>query len=282
MNLTTFSFTSSDGLALFGRLWLSQSAQSKGTLYLVHGLGEHSGRYAHLAKVVNNVGYHLSSFDLRGHGLSKGKRGHSQGLDQYLDDIESFIQVTSEKINSNIPQFLYGHSLGANFVLYYGLERIIKLNGIIATSPAFATTSPPPKIKVALAKLMAKTMPGFTLKNGLETKALSRNTAVVKAYRDDVYVHDFISAQLGMDLLNSGQYLLDNAANWHLPLLLVHGDADRITSPQASQKFAQFANGNVTFFLMPDYYHEIHNDFGADRYFEILINWLDQHTGSID
>lgn len=282
MNLTTFTFSGSDGLALFGRLWHSQSAKTKGTIYLVHGLGEHSGRYAHLADVVNHAGYHLTSFDLRGHGLSEGKRGHSQGLEQYLHDIDTFIHVTSEKIDSNLPRFLYGHSLGGNFVLYYGIDRTPKLSGIIATGPVLATTSPTPKIKVALAKIMAKLMPGFTLKNGLETEALSRNAAVVKAYKDDVYVHDLISARLGMDLLYSGRYLLENAANWHLPLLLVHGDADRITSPQASQKFAQSANGNVTFNLLPDYYHEIHNDIGADRYFDMLIKWLDQHIGSVN
>lgn len=121
-------------------------------------------------------------------------------------------------------------------------------------------------------------MPAFTLKNGLETEALSRNQAVVKAYRDDVYVHDKISAQLGMDLLISGQFALENSANWKLPLLLVHGSADRISSPEASEQFAQSANGQVTFHLFEDYYHEIHNDMGSEAFSELLISWLDQQT----
>lgn len=278
MNLTTFTFSSSNDLPLFARIWRSPRTQPKGIIHLVHGLGEHSGRYAHLAETLGEAGYHVASFDLPGHGLSKGKRGYSPGLDQILDDIQIFIQIISEKIGHSLPNYLYGHSLGGNFTTCFGLRKPDSVSAMVVTSPVFQTTSPPPKNKVRLARVMSKVMPGFTLKNGLEIEALSRNKAVVKAYRDDVYVHDKISAQLGMDLLISGQFALENSANWKLPLLLVHGSADRISSHLASEQFAQSANGQVNFHLFKDYYHEIHNDMGSEAFSELLISWLDQQT----
>jgi len=273
-----FTFKSTDDLSLSGRAWMVPSGQPKGVVNLVHGLGEHSGRYAHVGEALVEAGYHLVGFDLRGHGLSGGKRGHTPDIEHLMDDISIFMRESTHRFGEDAPTFLYGHSLGGNLVLDYGLRRHPDLAGVIATSPALETTTPTPKAKVALAKFMAKLIPQFTLSNGLETAALSRDSAVVKAYQDDIYVHDKLSAKLGLYILESGRNILDNAKEWDLPLLLMHGTADRICSSQASAKFAKTASDEVDLVLWEDYYHEIHNDFGKEEVLSKLINWLDDHS----
>jgi alpha-beta hydrolase superfamily lysophospholipase len=278
MNPTSFTFTSKDGISLFGRVWISPSSQPKGIVYLVHGLGEHSGRYDHVGKTLTNTGYHLASFDLRGHGLSEGRRGHTPGLSYLMDDIRLFMVESSKKLGNSLPKFIYGHSLGGNLVISFGLQNHSDFTGAIVTSPVIRTTTPPPSAKVMLAKFMANVAPGFTLKNGLETDALSRNKAIVKAYRDDVYVHDFITARLGLDLLESGRMALENANKWVKPMLLMHGAADRITCPIASKEFAEKAGNLVEFILWEESFHELHNDFGSEQVITKMIHWLDKNV----
>jgi len=278
MNHTSFTFSSKEGLSLLGRTWLSNREKPLGIVHLVNGLGEHSGRYAHVAETLNDAGYHFTGFDLRGHGLSEGKRGYTPDFEHLLDDIQISLTETASKFNRPLPIFLYGHSLGANLVLNYALRRKHDLAGVIATAPSLRLAFKPSKIKLLIGRLMAKIMPSFTMSNSLEIDALSRDKAVVKAYRDDVYVHDRISARLAIDLFESGQYALDHAQDWKIPLLLMHGTADRITSHQASQEFAEKSSKKVDLVFWEDYYHEIHNDFGSDAVLAKMITWLDKKT----
>jgi acylglycerol lipase len=278
MNPASFTFTSKDGLSLFGRAWISPSSQPKGTVHLVHGLGEHSGRYDHIGKALTNAGYHLASFDLRGHGLSEGPRGHTPGLSYLMDDIRLFMVESSKHLGNSLPNFIYGHSLGGILVISFGLQNQSDFLGAIVTSPWIRTTAPPPKAKIVLAKFMANVAPGFTLKTGLKTDALSRNAAIVKAYRDDVYIHDYISARLGLDILESGRMALEIANKWQKPMLLMHGAADRITCPIASQEFAEKAGDPVEFVLWKESFHELHNDFVSEQVINKMIHWMDKNV----
>ncbi len=108
----TFNFKTNDGLTMLGRVWQT-TGTPKGIVNLVHGLGEHTGRYAHIAEALTKIGYNLIGFDLRGHGLSEGKRGHTPDYDYIMDDVELFLEKSSEFFGSDQPHFLYGHSLGA-------------------------------------------------------------------------------------------------------------------------------------------------------------------------
>lgn len=282
MNHTSFTFSTKDGLSLLGRAWLSTTEKPKGMVHLVHGLGEHSGRYAHVAETMNEAGYHFAGFDLRGHGLSEGKKGYTPDFDHLLDDIQVSLTETTSRFGQSLPTFLYGHSLGANLVINYALRRNPDMAGIIATAPSLRLAFKPPKAKLLMGKLMAKIMPGFTMSSALDINALSRDKAVVKAYQDDVYIHDRVSAKLAMDIIESGQYALDHAQEWELPLLLMHGTGDRITSHQASQEFANNTSGAVDLVLWKNYYHEIHDDFGSDAVLEKMVAWLDEKTRPVN
>lgn len=276
MEHTSFTFSSNNGLSLLGRIWGAQQANPKGIVHLVHGLGEHTARYSHVAEALVEAGFIVVGFDLRGHGLSEGRRGHTPDFEYLLNDMQIFLEDSHQRVGDSLPSFLYGHSLGGVLVINYILCRQPKLTGAIVTSPTLALAYEPSKIKLFLARLMAKLMPTFSLKNGLETTALSRDLAVVKAYEDDVYVHDTLSARLGLDILESGSFALEHAQNWKMPLLLMHGTADRITSHKASRQFADKAGGSVDLVLWEDYYHELQNDLGNKMVIKKLISWLEE------
>ena len=124
--------TTPDGQKLFGREWLPDQAPL-GVVCLVHGLGEHTGRYTHLANALTAEGYALAGYDLRGHGRSEGKRGHASSYEALLDDIELLLKAVNEQFSGS-PTFLYGHSLGGNLVLNYVLRRKPGLTGVIVDS----------------------------------------------------------------------------------------------------------------------------------------------------
>lgn len=276
MQSGTFNFNASDNLTLFGRVWQSEVTPVKGVVNLVHGLGEHSGRYAHIAEALTKAGYHFIAFDLRGHGLSEGKRGHTPNYDQLLNDVDQFLVKSKQIVSADLPNFLYGHSLGGGIVINYGLRRQNTLKGIIATDPALELAFKPSGFTLWMGKLMANLAPAFSMDNGLELAALSRDVAIVQAYKNDALVHSKMSAKLGMALLDSGRYAMDHAEEWTLPLLLMHGTADRITSSEASRKFAENAKSGVTLRLWDGYYHEIHNDIGKSDVIAAMIDWLDK------
>ena len=278
MKHSTFKFSSKDGLELFGRAWQTEDKHPKGIIHLIHGLGEHSGRYDPVAKALTKAGYHMDGFDLRGHGLSEGKRGHTPSLDHFLDDISLFLDESGKLLDTSLPSFIYGHSLGGLLVLNYGFVHPERVSGAIVSDPALALSFRPPQLMWMIAQIMAKIVPTFSSNNALDVNALSRDAAVVKAYQDDVLVHDQISASHVVDMLGRGEKLIARAEDWTLPLLLMHGTEDRIASVEASRTFAEKAGPIVTFVPWEGYYHEVHNDIGKEKVIEKMISWLDDQV----
>jgi acylglycerol lipase len=272
-----FGWQTEDGLRLYAQGWQPET-EPRGVVCLVHGLGEHSGRYTHLAGFLNQAGYALLAFDLRGHGRSEGQRGHTPSYEVLLDDIAHFLAEAAERYPDH-SRFLYGHSLGGGLVIEYALRRRPRLAGVIATGPLLRTAFQPPAWKLTLAKIMCSLWPTLALSNELDRQALSRDPEVVRAYNEDPLVHDRLSARLGMDMLQSGLWALEHAAEFPLPLLLMHGGADRITSPQASREFAAQAGEVCTLKIWDGFYHEIHNEPEQQQVFEYLLEWLNGALG---
>jgi alpha-beta hydrolase superfamily lysophospholipase len=243
----------------------------------VHGLGEHSGRYHYVAERLTDAGFAVISFDLRGHGRSEGPRGYAASYDLILDDITHLLKEAGERF-PRIPRFLYGHSLGGNLVITYVLRRQPQIAGVISTSPGLATGEPVPPWKMTLARLLYRTMPAMSLANGLDLSNLSRDPAIIQAYQVDPLVHDRISARLGMDMMEAGQYALQHARDFHLPLLLMQGSADHIVSPEMTQKFASQVPGDCTLKVWEGYYHETHNEPTKDQVILFMIDWLGKHV----
>lgn len=267
-----FGWKTEDGTEIYAQGWEPDTA-SKAVVCLVHGLGEHSGRYAHVAGAFGQAGLTILALDQRGHGKTLGPRGHAPSFEAFMDDIGRLIQEADRRC-PGLPKYLYGHSMGGGFVLNYVLQRRPQLAGVIASAPALETAFRPPAWKVALGKLLAGCWPGFSLPNGLEVEVISRDPEVIRRYLRDPLVHDRLSARLGIDLLRQGQWVLDHAGEFSLPLLLMHGSADRLTSVRASREFAARVGDGCTLKIWEGLFHELHNEPEKNSVMVYVIDWL--------
>ena len=275
MEISEWIWKSCNGLDMYARGWTPQG-EPKAVIMLVHGLGEHVARYDHVASALTEKGYALLGFDLCGHGKSGGPRGHTPSYDALMDDITDFFKQIEERYPGP-PRFLYGHSLGGNLVLNYALRCKPDLRGVIATGPWLKLAIDPPASQVTLGRLMNGIAPGFTQHSKLNTNGLSHDKLVVSEYENDPLVHDKISARLFVEIYETGLWALEHAAEFPLPLLLMHGAADPITSAKASQEFAEKAGDKVTLKVWDGLYHEIHNEPEQGQVFAYMLDWLGNH-----
>jgi alpha-beta hydrolase superfamily lysophospholipase len=262
-----------DGIALYAQRW-EPDEEAKAVLCLVHGLGEHSSRYRHWADKFTGAGYSVLALDLRGHGKSGGLRGDAPSFDHIVDDV-SLLAVDAESRYPGKPSFIYGHSLGGLIALYYLIQRQPDFTGAIITNPGLRTALELQKTKVALARILGSITPKLTLQSGLEQVALSRDPAVIEAYRNDPLVHDRISARMGKSTLEAIDYIFSHANRIELPLLLMHGSDDRIAFCTGSEELSSRLPEKCTLKLWKGFYHELHNEQEKDEIFGFIINWLD-------
>ncbi len=274
MNHYETNWKSHDGLELFAQAWEPGAVRPKAVACLVHGLGEHSSRYAHVAKALTKQGFILFTFDLRGHGRSAGVRGHVSSIEDFMRDIDLLVEQARSRYAS-LPLFLYGHSLGGILVLYHGLTRAPKVKGVIATSSGLRTALENQAMKVFLVKTLGALMPRTTLVSGLDPKGLSRDGNVVQAYVDDPLVHGFASFGFGKAMLGVPKWMLERAGDFSLPLLLMHGKDDAIAFPSGSIEFAASLKEKCTLVLWDGAYHELHNEPEKEEVFQTMTIWMD-------
>jgi alpha-beta hydrolase superfamily lysophospholipase len=270
--LFEFECITGDGLRLYGRGWRPDGTP-KAVICLVHGLGEHSGRYRHVADHLTRRGSALLAVDLRGHGRSEGRRGHTPGYETLMEDISHLLSEAGKRFDG-IPLFLYGHSMGGNLVINYAIRRNPRLRGVIASAPLLRTAFDPPRWKTILGEIMRIAWPTMSTSNGLPTRYLSRDPAVVSDYDGDPLVHDRVTVSF-LDIRRAGLWALERAGDFPLPLLLMHGGEDRITSSQASIEFAAEAGDVCTLKIWDGFYHEVHNEPGKEKVLACISEWLD-------
>lgn len=266
------TLTAKDKLPLFTRAWKVENP--KAVIALIHGFGEHSGRYAHFADFFNKSGYSIYALDNRGHGKSEGKRGHTPKYETYLDDIEVFLDYVHAQ-NKNTEIYLYGHSMGGNLVLNYLLRRKPAVKGVIVTGPWIQLAFEPKPILVTMGKLMRSIVPTFTQSSGLQQEHISKDPKVVEAYKQDPLVHGNISAAASLGLLEAASFLNTYEGEVPAPLLIMHGDEDLLTSQPASEAFAKRLKGKVTYKKWEGLYHEIHNEPQQLAVFNYTLGWLE-------
>ena len=262
------------GLTLFAREWRA-SQNPKAMITLIHGLGEHCGRYHHVADYFSKHNINITSFDLQGHGKSEGARGYISTHEILMDDLELFLNITTANF-PDIPIFIYGHSLGAVIALAFAIKRKPLIRGIIATAPSLKVAQPVPPIKITLAKTMNTLFPAFSMDSGLDRSGLSRDKSILKAYNEDPLVHSQISARLGMFLINEGMWLLDHADELTMETLLMAGSLDRIISVPAIRDFASKSN-RVTLKFWDGLYHEIHNEPEKEQVLDFILEWVQKY-----
>ncbi|HEY5729067.1 MAG TPA: lysophospholipase [Anaerolineales bacterium] len=267
-----------DDVTFYMQGW-EPEGKPKAIVCLIHGLGEHTGRYAHAGKALNDAGYALFGFDLRGHGKTGGARGHIPSLDVALQDIHQFVGFQRQNF-PGIPLFLYGHSLGGMLTLAYAIEYGKELQGVIATGAGFRSPLEEQKAKISLIKILGSLLPGLTLPSGLDPATISRDHTVVQKYMDDPLVHGRLSAGLGKAMLTGVNLCFSRAKEIKPPLLLMHGTEDRLVYASGSEEFARLAsesNADVTLKLWDGLHHEIHNEPEQAEVFKAMTEWLGKH-----
>lgn len=253
-----------------------QPKNTKAVVLLVHGMGEYATRYENFVIpyfVKNSIG--VLTYDQFGHGKTEGKRGHNPGFEALLDCLQEMLNKLIQ-IFGNKPTFLYGHSMGGNVVINYVLKRENNLKGVIATSPFLKLAFEPPSWKISLGKLLQKFTPSVTMNNELELEAISRDKKEVEKYRKDLLIHNKISPNYSIVFMETGAWALAHADGLKIPMLLMHGTGDRITSHLASEEFARGAKEFVSLKLYNGAYHELHNDIIKNEVLEEMVNWIDK------
>jgi len=191
-----------DGILLYMRRWDVESP--KAAICLVHGLGEHSGRYEHVAKFFNRNNISFSAFDLRGHGRSEGRRGHAE-YEKLLDDIELFLQ----SCEYSCPKIIYGHSMGGNLALNFLLRRDADVAGGIISAPFLRLPKELPKYLYFVLKILNVIAPSIQLSNGINPELISRDEEVVKNYISDPLVHNKISPRFILQSIEAGKWAIE-------------------------------------------------------------------------
>jgi alpha-beta hydrolase superfamily lysophospholipase len=251
----------------------------RAVLAIVHGLGGHGGLFGNVAQYLVSKNYAVYSLDLRGHGRSQGERGYINSWSEFRDDARTFLQAIATQ-QPGCPCFLLGHSMGSIVALEYVLRcptEASTLQGVIALAPALGQVAISP-FKLILARLLSQVWPRFTLNTGIDLSVASRDPEVLAAYAQDSLRHCRGSARLATQYLDTVTWIQEHAADWRLPLLILHGGADQVALPQGGYVFFQ----QVTILdkerrEYPGVYHEIHNDLNYQQMLADLENWLERH-----
>jgi acylglycerol lipase len=273
MAYTEYTIKAFDGLNLYAQRW-TPSGTPKAVVHLVHGLGEHSGRYKYVAQEFNKAGYVFNAMDLRGHGKSEGARGYAPGFSTLVSDIE-FLIKSGRADYPGIPQFLYGHSLGGSLVLFYRLTSKLNVDAVISTSPLFKPGARVPAAKVMFAHVMSDIAPKLTLTNGLQRPWLSRDGREVRDYSNDPLVHDKISCRMGWELLKNGEWVHAHMKEIRGPILMVVGTREKIVDYQKIVDAAKGLDDRVELKVWEGLYHETHNEPEKQQVIGYNIAWLD-------
>lgn len=270
---TQTTFRSDDGLKLFSQSWVPQG-EVRAVLALVHGIGEHSGRYSNLVDSISHSGFAVAAFDHRGHGRSPGKRGHINSWKEYREDVRAFLDYVRVRFPDR-PVFLYGHSLGSLIVLDYVLAYPRGLAGLIVSGTALQPVGVARGHLVALARVLSRLLPAFSVSLGIDPSTLSRDAAVVQAYRDDPLVHSRVTMRWGTESLAAIERVRSRAAEISLPLLVLHGEADRINSVEGGRELYQAVSSpDKQICIYPGGSHEPHNDVDHLIVSRDIARWL--------
>ena len=270
-----------DGALLACYDWaLPRHATPRGTVLLVHGLGEHMGRYDALAQDINRWGFAVRGYDHYGHGQSQGQPGTLPSDTRLLDDLAEMVDATREHMARSMapgaPLILLGHSLGGLVVGRFVALNMRPVDALVMSSPALDPgLSPVQKLLLATLPHIA---PNLCVSNGLDTRYLSHDDAVAQAYRADRYCHDRVSGRLARFIADAGPATVAQAARWTVPTLLLFAGSDRLVNPAGSRAFAAAApQSMVTVQAFEPLYHEIFNEAEPARreVLAVLRGWLD-------
>lgn len=254
--------------------WVLPATPPLGTVLLVHGLGEHAGRYGELAAHLHQWGFAVRAYDQQGHGRSEGARGDMRRPGSLQADLNRVIDDTRQRpALQGQPLILLGHSMGGLVVARTLAEQLRPVDAAVLSSPALGAF--PTFFQNLLLASLPRVAPHLRVDNGLKTDFVSRDPDVVKAYKADPLVHRRISAGLAAWILQKGSQTVAEAAQWSVPTLVLYAGQDRLVNAQASADFVHAAPKDVVQSqCFEGMYHEIFNDLYRVQVFTALKRWL--------
>ena len=269
-----FSFKQ-NGVDFFGKTYFAEKI--KGVVIIVHGLGDHLGRYEEfvIPELLKND-LAVLAYDQFGHGKTKGKRGHNPGFEHVLESLALMVKKADSLFNQK-PIFLYGHSMGGNVVLNHAIRNPEGIHGIILSSPFLRLAFTPPAWKLRLGKIAMKLFPAFTMHNELDPNALSHDPSVIEKYLSDPLVHNKVSPNYSIRFLQSGQWAMDNIDQLKINTLVLHGTDDQLTDHLASVEISKKNPQKITLKLYPNGYHELHNEPVKDIFLKDVCDWINKN-----
>lgn len=273
---TLTTFVASDGDNVVIQDWpLEPGVRLRGVVILVHGLGEHAGRYDHVARQLNEWGFAVRGYDQCGHGESGGLPGSLPTDTRLLDDLADIVDSTRARMDTHTPLIVLGHSMGGLVAGRFVSLDIRQVDALVMSSPALNPgLSAFQKLLVAV---LPKLFPNLRVGNGLNASYISHDPAVVAAYQADKLVHDRISARLARFIATAGPATVALAPQWKVPTLLMYAGEDKLVQPQGSRDFAAAAPAAlVTTHCFENLYHEIFNELDVAPVFAALRQWLDE------
>jgi alpha-beta hydrolase superfamily lysophospholipase len=270
-----FTLSGFGGLELYCQRW-RPGGEPKAILAIVHGFGEHSGRYGNVVNWFVPKGYAVYTFDLRGHGRSPGPRGYLSTWDELRGDVKSFLELVHEQ-EPGRAVFLLGHSMGGLIALEYVLHHPEGLVGVIGSGPLLGQAGISPLLQT-LSTLLSGILPRLTLNTGLDTTAISCDPAVVEAYVNDPLVHSLGTPRLSTEIAQAIEWTQAHAAEMRVPCLIVHGSADRLVPPECSRVFYEHMTlADKERQVCEGYYHEVFNDIGKEQILAAVEAWIERH-----
>lgn len=268
------TFAGAHGLALYYQAWLPLNRPHRAVLVNLHGLGDHSNLYPRLVSHFPIRGIPLYAYDMRGNGRSPGQRAYLASWEEYRADLHAFLaQVRGWE--GNLPIFVLGHSLGGLVVLDYALHHPGGLTGAIAAAPPLGKVGVPPWL-MALGRVMSRVWPRFSLEVGMDLSGLARDPAVIEAVLADPLFHRRGTARLSTEVTTAINRVQAQAAKLSVPLLILHGSADRMVPPDGSREFfGKVCCPDREFREYPDAYHGLFADTGYQEVLTDVERWLE-------
>ena len=269
------TFCGANGLSLFYQAWYPQRTV-KAAIAIVHGFGEHCDRYSTVTTALTQAGYAVFGFDNQGHGRSEGQRGHINRWQDYRDNVSAFLaQVRQHEPNS--PLFVLGHSLGGLIVLDFALNAPQGLTGIIISGPPIRPVGIAKPYLVAIARILSGIWPRFSMDVGAGAETLSRDPAVVNQTEHDPLTHSVATVRWGTECLVAIAAVRRNIKQLQVPILLLHGSADKVNDVKGSREIFEPIAVDKTLKIYPGGYHEPHNDLDRNQVMDDVVEWLDNH-----
>ena len=254
--------------------WKYESEKEKDIIVVSHGVGEHGGRYEWFAEYFTDKGYTIYCNDHKGHGKSYGKRGHVDGFDEYVNDLNLLIEYV-KKEHKKERIHLIGHSLGGVIATCYADKYQKNLLSLVLSSPGFAPFKNPFVIKDILGRLLSNLVPDFTMSNDLQLEFLSRDKVVIDAYKEDPLVHDQVSTRFYTSYLEAVDLCFKNANLLNVPVMIMVAAKDKIVNPEIEREFYRHLTFEPKELIeFPESFHELFNDTNRVEVYDRLNAWL--------